>query len=120
MRSSGARRERTKTSIWSALSDVPRIQEALRPHGFALHEDRVPVRFVLRRSGEQLDFHTVISDAAGGGVQPQPGGGSFRYPPEGFVRGRVRGESVPCISARVQVLCHLGYPPSAKDAHDVL
>ena len=103
-----------------ALDDVPRIQEALRPLGFGLHEDQLPVRFVLRRSGEQVDFHTVTFDLQGGGVQPQPGGGSFRYPPEGFVLGRVQGESVPCISARVQVLCHLGYTPTAKDAHDVV
>jgi lincosamide nucleotidyltransferase A/C/D/E len=103
-----------------ALSDVPRIHEALRPLGFALHEDHLPVRFVLRRNGEQLDFHTVSFDAEGGGVQPQPGGGSFRYPPEGFVRGRVRGVSVPCVSAPVQVLCHLGYEPTHKDAADVL
>jgi lincosamide nucleotidyltransferase A/C/D/E len=103
-----------------ALSDVPRIQAALRPVGFVLHEDHLPVRFVLRRNAEQLDFHTVIFDPEGGGVQPQPGSGSFRYPPEGFVLGRVRGVSVPCISARVQVLCHLGYAPTPKDAHDVL
>jgi lincosamide nucleotidyltransferase A/C/D/E len=103
-----------------ALTDVPRIQEVLRPLGFALHEDHLPVRFVLRRPGEQLDFHTVTFDSEGGGVQPQPGGGSFRYPPEGFVLGRVRGEPVPCISAHVQVLCHLGYAPTAKDAHDVI
>jgi lincosamide nucleotidyltransferase A/C/D/E len=103
-----------------SLSDVSRIQEALRPLGFALHEDHLPVRFVLRRPSEQLDFHTVTFDPKGGGVQPQPGGGSFRYPPEGFVLGRVRGESVPCISAPVQVLCHLGYEPTPKDAHDVL
>jgi lincosamide nucleotidyltransferase A/C/D/E len=103
-----------------ALADVSRIQEALREIGFTLHEDHLPVRFVMRRNGEQLDFHTVSFDREGGGVQPQPGGGSFRYPPEGFVLGRVRGESVPCISERVQVLCHLGYTPSAKDTHDVL
>ena len=103
-----------------ALGDVPRIQEALRPLGFALHEDHLPVRFVLRRAGEQLDFHTVTFDSEGGGVQAQPGGGSFRYPPDGFVLGRVRGESVPCTSAHVQILCHLGYAPTAKDAHDVL
>jgi lincosamide nucleotidyltransferase A/C/D/E len=103
-----------------ALADVSRIRELLAPLGFALHEDRLPVRFVLRRSGEQLDFHTVSFDAEGGGVQAQPGGGSFRYPPEGFVLGRVCGESVPCISAAVQVLCHLGYEPTPKDAHDVL
>jgi hypothetical protein len=53
-------------------------------------------------------------------VQPQPSGGSFRYPPEGFVTGRVGGVSVPCVSAPVQVLCHLGYEPTHKDAHDVL
>ena len=103
-----------------ALADVPRIQEALAPLGFALHEDHLPVRFVLRRNGEQIDFHTVTFDAEGGGVQPQPNGGTFRYPPEGFVTGRVLGESVPCISATVQVLCHLGYEPTTKDAHDVL
>jgi lincosamide nucleotidyltransferase A/C/D/E len=103
-----------------ALSDAPRIFEALRPLGFALHEDHLPVRFVLRRIGEQIDFHTVTFDAEGGGVQPQPSGGSFRYPPEGFVTGRVRGVSVPCIWAPVQVLCHLGYEPTEKDARDVL
>ena len=103
-----------------ALTDVPRIRAVLGPLGFALHEDHLPVRFVLRRAGEQIDLHTVTFDAEGGGVQPQPGGGSFRYPPEGFVTGRVRGESVPCISAAVQILCHLGYEPTPKDAHDVL
>jgi hypothetical protein len=86
-----ARRESTTTSIWwFAFGDVARIQDALRPLGFALHEEHLPVRFVLRRNGEQLDFHTVTF------------------------------ESVPCISARVQVLCHLGDTPTAKDARDVL
>jgi lincosamide nucleotidyltransferase A/C/D/E len=102
-----------------ALDDAPRIQEALRPLGFVLHDDERPVRFVLRRSGEQLDFHTVRFDAEGGGVQPQPGGGSFRYPPEGFVMGRVGGQPVRCISAPVQILCHLGYEPTDEDTHDV-
>lgn len=78
------------------------------------------MRFVLRRGGEQLDFHTVRFDAEGGGVQPQPGGGSFRYPPEGFVAGVVGGAPVRCVSAPVQLLCHLGYEPTAKDAADVL
>jgi lincosamide nucleotidyltransferase A/C/D/E len=103
-----------------ALSDVPRVHDALQPLGFTLHEDHLPVRFVLRHNVEQLDFHTVTFDAEGGGVQPQPSGGLFRYPPEGFVTGQVRGVSVPCISAQVQVLCHLGYEPTDKDARDVL
>lgn len=104
-----------------ALEDADRILAALGALGFSVHEDRRPVRLVLRNGAvEQVDLHTVVFDADGGGVQPQPGGGSFRYPPEGFVRGVVGGTSVACISAPVQLLCHLGYPPTAKDAADVL
>lgn len=104
-----------------ALGDVERICSALDEVGFFLAEDHLPVRFVLRNAaGEQLDFHTVTFDEQGGGIQPQPGGGSFRYPPEGFVRGVIGGQEVSCISAPVQVLCHLGYAPTSKDAHDVL
>jgi lincosamide nucleotidyltransferase A/C/D/E len=103
------------------LGQVDAIESALRPFGFAVTEDHLPVRFVMRdHSGAQLDFHTVTFDEQGGGVQPQPGGGTFRYPPEGFVRGHIAGLDVSCISADVQVLCHLGYEPTAKDAHDVL
>jgi lincosamide nucleotidyltransferase A/C/D/E len=104
-----------------ALEDAERVCSTLDAAGFFLAEDHRPVRFVLRNhAGEQLDLHTVTFDEQGGGVQPQPGGGSFRYPPEGFVRGRIAGREVPCISARVQLLCHLGYEPTCKDADDVL
>jgi lincosamide nucleotidyltransferase A/C/D/E len=100
---------------------VAAIKSALHPFGFSIAEDHLPVRFVMRdTNGSQLDFHTVTFDEQGGGVQPQPGGGSFRYPPEGFVRGHIAGREVRCISAQVQVLCHLGYEPSPNDAHDVL
>jgi lincosamide nucleotidyltransferase A/C/D/E len=114
-------REHEDLDLVVELADVKRIQAALHPQGFALHEDHLPVRFVLRsQAGEQIDFHTVTFDAEGGGLQTQPGGGVFRYPPEGFVRGRVVNREVPCISAEVQILCHLGYAPSPKDVRDVL
>lgn len=104
-----------------ALADVSSIKSALSPSGYEIAEDHLPVRFVMRDPDDtQLDFHTVTYDEQGGGVQPQPGGGSFRYPPEGFVRGRILDSEVSCISAEVQVLCHLGYEPTQKDAHDVL
>jgi len=104
-----------------ALADVAAIEAALRPLGYSIAEDQLPVRFVMHAAaGAPLDFHTVRFDEQGGGVQPQPGGGSFRYPPEGFVDGRIGGRRVPCISAEVQILCHLGYAPTSKDAHDVL
>jgi len=103
-----------------SLGDVAQIRAALAASGFRLHEDHLPVRFVLRSAaGEQLDFHTVTFDAEGGAVQPQPSGGSFRYPPEGFVRGEIAGSEVACISAPVQLRCHLGYEPTAKDVSDV-
>jgi lincosamide nucleotidyltransferase A/C/D/E len=103
------------------IAHAERIEGALRPIGFTIAEDHLPVRFVMRvPGGEQVDFHTVTFDEEGGGVQPQPGGGSFRYPPEGFVRGRIAGRSVSCISAEVQILCHLGYEPTSRDAGDVL
>jgi lincosamide nucleotidyltransferase A/C/D/E len=104
-----------------ALADVDMITSALNGLGFSIAEDHLPVRFVMRdANGSQLDFHTVTFDAQGGGVQPQPGGGHFRYPPEGFVLGQIAGRQVPCVSAEIQLLCHLGYSPTSKDAHDVL
>jgi lincosamide nucleotidyltransferase A/C/D/E len=104
-----------------SLQDVNAIKCALNPFGYAVSEDHLPVRFVMRdKRGSQLDFHTVTFDERGGGVQQLPGGDSFLYPPEGFICGQIAGQPVPCISAEVQVLCHLGYEPTSRDAHDVL
>lgn len=103
------------------LDHAPRIRAALGAQGFGPEEEELPVRFVMAhpRRG-RIDFHTVRFDEDGGGVQPQPGGGSFRYPLEGFTTGRILERPVRCISARIQLLCHLGYEPKEKDVHDVL
>jgi lincosamide nucleotidyltransferase A/C/D/E len=104
-----------------ALDRVGRIQEVLGLRGFVLAENQLPVRFVLCHPQlGHVDLHTVTFDPEGGGLQPQPSGKTFRYPPEGFVSGCIAGQAVRCISAKVQVLCHLGYEPKAKDVHDVL
>lgn len=103
------------------LDCVARIQDVLGARGFTLTEDRLPVRFVLAHGVlGHVDFHTVTFDADGGGLQPQPSGNVFRYPPSGFVSGSVAGRAVRCISADVQILCHLGYEPKEKDVHDVV
>jgi len=82
------------------LDRVNDILVALAPLGYALADDQLPTRFVLREaSGSQLDFHPVTFDREGGGTQALPGGESFRYPPESFSRGRIGGMEVPCISA---------------------
>jgi len=104
-----------------ALGQVPRIRAVLGSRGFILAEDELPVRFVLSHPQlGHIDFHTVTFDDHGAGLQPQPSGTVFRYPPEGFVCGCIAGQAVRCISAEVQVLCHLGYEPKEKDVHDVL
>ncbi|HEU4430359.1 MAG TPA: amino acid transporter [Myxococcota bacterium] len=114
-------REHDDLDLVVALADCPRVLDALAAFGFEIREDERPVRFVIANSrGEQLDLHTVTFDADGGGNQPQPSGGSFRYPPEGFVTGEIAGRAVECVSAPVQLRCHLGYAPTEKDARDVL
>jgi lincosamide nucleotidyltransferase A/C/D/E len=53
------------------IAHAERIEGALRPLGFTIAEDHLPVRFVMRDpGGEQVDFHTVTFDEEGGGVQP--------------------------------------------------
>ena len=104
-----------------ALDRVGHIQEVLGLRGFVLAENQLPVRFVLCHPQlGHVDLHTVTFDQEGGGLQPQPSGKTFQYPPEGFVSGCIAGQAVRCISAKVQVLCHLGYQPKEKDVHDVL
>ena len=113
-------REHDDLDLVARLEDIDPMLRALEPWGFSMSEDHRPVRCVLRdRVGRQIDVHTVAFDAGGGGVQPQPSGGTFRYPPEGFVAGSIGGREVPCISAEVQLLCHTGYEPDGTDRHDV-
>ena len=103
-----------------SLEQVGRIREVFARRGFALVTDELPIRFVLSHPQlGHIDFRTVTFDKEGGGLQPQPSGGTFRYPPEGFVSGAIGTRTVRCISAEIQVLCHLGYEPKEKDVHDV-
>ena len=103
-----------------ALDAVERVQGRLAARGFVPAEAHLPIRFVLTHPDlGRIDFHTVTFDPEGAGLQPQPDGRTFRYPPEGFVSGTIGGRTVPCISARVQMLCHQGYEPKEKDVHDV-
>lgn len=104
-----------------ALDDAPATQAALAGRGFGVSEEELPTRFVLRdRHDRRIDFHTVAFDAEGGGVQRLQDGSPWHYPPESFFgEGRVAGVAVPCLTAEVQVLAHLGYEPDATDRHDM-
>ena len=67
----------------------------------------------------RIDVHTVTFDDEGG-VQRLQDGSSWRYPPHGFLAsGRIAGQPVPCLTADVQALAHVGYEPDAKDIYDM-
>lgn len=105
-----------------ALEQASLSQRALTALGFALAEDELPTRFVMRDAADRrIDFHTVRFDSDGGGIQQLQDGRAYRYPPEGFTAcGWIAGHMMPCLTPEVQVRCHQGYQPDANDLHDVL
>jgi len=107
--------------IVMAAAQLDAAQNALHALGFVLAVDELPTRCVLRDLADRrIDVHPVVFDREGGGIQQQPDGGIFRYPPEGFTgTGTVAGQAVRCLSPGVQLLCHLAYEPDANDIHDV-
>lgn len=114
-------REHDDLDLVAALGRMPDAIAALSTTGFRVTEDERPTRLVLRDdAGRQIDIHTVVFDADGGGVQALPGERSYRYPPEGFAgHGKVAGVLLPCMTAAVQIECHLGYEPTDTDCRDV-
>jgi lincosamide nucleotidyltransferase A/C/D/E len=104
-----------------ALDDGEIACRALAALGFVLLEDERPTRFVLRDpTDRRIDVHTVTFDDEGGGIQVLQDGTPWRYPPEGFAgAGLVAGRPVRCLTAEVQLLCHLGYDPDATDRQDM-
>ena len=104
-----------------ALADAPAVQAALAPLGFVMTEDELPTRFVVRDGADRrVDFHPVIFDDEGGGVQKLQDSASWRYPPGSFLAtGRIAGQPVPCLTVEVQVLAHIGYEPDERDFHDM-
>ena len=113
-------REHEDLDLVIALDDAENVSRALFLHGFSLTDDERPTRFVLANADGHIDFHTVVFDAEGGGVQRLQDGHSYRYPPEGFAGGgTIAGRPVPCLTPEVQLECHLGYEPTDTDRHDM-
>lgn len=115
-------REHDDLDLVGELRDVEAAGDALAPLGYRLTEDERPIRVVYDAGdGCSVDYHTVVFDEGGGGIQGLPGGGTCRYPPEGFTGvGTIAGRELPCLTAQVQVnFCHQGYEPAEKDRHDI-
>lgn len=96
-------------------------RRALTALGFRLTEDEATICFVARDARDRrVDVHTVVFDKEGGGLQRQEDDTFSRYPPEGFSGfALVDGRGVACLSAEVQVLCHLNYEPDEADRRDM-
>jgi len=114
-------REHEDLDVVIALADGEKAEEALSALGFWLSEDERPTRFVLGHGdGRRIDFHTVVFDEEGGGLQGLQDGRSYRYPPEGFAgEGVIDGRAARCLTPEVQLECHLGYEPDETDRHDM-
>lgn len=104
-----------------AAGQLDTAQEALHDLGYLLTIDELPTRCVLAGMADRrIDIHLVTVDRDGGGVQQQPDGGTFRYPPEGLAGvGQVAGKSLRCLTPGLQLRCHLAYEPDNDDRHDV-
>ncbi len=103
------------------LPEAGTARRALTALGFEFTEDEATLCFVARDADDRrVDVHTVVFDEEGGGLQRQEDGTSWRYPPEGFSGiGRVENRAVACLTAEVQVLCHLNYEPDTTDRRDM-
>lgn len=115
-------REHDDLDLVIDIAQSDSAKRGLSAGGFSLGEDEFPTRFVMAdMSGRKIDFHPVTFQDDGSGIQQLQQSGSFyRYPSEGFgATGRLGGRRLRCISAKVQMECHLGYEPDEKDVHDV-
>jgi len=107
--------------IVMAMAQRDDAQDALRGLGFALAVDELPTRCVFRDpTDRRIDVHPVTFARDGSGLQQQPDGDPFRYPPEGLVGiGAIAGRSFPCLTPELQLRCHLAYEPDDDDRHDM-
>jgi len=107
--------------IVMAAAQLDAAQNALRALGFVLAVDELPTRCVLRDpTDRRIDIHPVTFDREGGGLQEQPDGDPFRYPPEGLAgNGTIAGQIVRCLTPELQLRCHLAYEPDDDDRHDM-
>jgi lincosamide nucleotidyltransferase A/C/D/E len=88
--------------------------------GYTVETDWLPVRVELVAGGDRwVDVHPVRFDAQGNGLQGDPDGTHFRYPPAGFVVARLGDRDVPCMSAAEQERAHTGYELRPQDEHDL-
>lgn len=115
-------REHEDLDMVVSVEHLDRALTSLAPLGYELVEDLRPTRLVLAANdSRRIDFHPVVFDRDGSARQigAGPNGGDAVYPAAGFAGlGSIAGRS-DCLTPKLLVLHHLGYPPAAKDRHNV-
>jgi len=104
------------------LEALPGVLQTLGTLGFALAEDHLPTRVVLRTAdGQQADLHPVTFDENGTGWQlgAAPDGSDCAYPAWGLGQGHILGRIVPCLTPELQLEHHQGYEPRDQDLADM-
>ncbi|GLV55146.1 aminoglycoside nucleotidyltransferase [Dictyobacter sp. S3.2.2.5] len=114
-------REHSDVDVVIRLDQVGLVRRSLEDADYTMVEDELPTRFVMQHtSGLSIDFHPVYFDDQGDGIQQLQDGTPFHYPADGFAgHGTISGVTVPCVTAEAQLLCHLGYEPTARDQRDM-
>jgi lincosamide nucleotidyltransferase A/C/D/E len=114
-------REHDDLDLVTARSDVPLLIETLGQEGYEVAKGQLPTCIVLLDPiGRQVDVHPVAFNDAGDGIYRMEDGRDWAYPAAGFAgRGSIAGQSVPCLTPEVQVLCHAGYELAETDRHDL-
>lgn len=111
-------REHRDLDLLHRLDEEPAVLAALEGLGYRETLDLRPVRFVLSDGNTELDLHPLVFAEDGSAVQAAPEG-TFPYPADCFVTGRILGVEVPCVSVTQQVFFHQGYDPQPHDLADM-
>lgn len=99
------------------LADEAAIVETLAVLGYAVSVDERPTRVVVDDGVAPIDLH-LVTRSEFGATQALPGARFFTYVLDGTL-GTIRGTTVRCLSAPMQVLSHCGYEPDANDHADM-
>ncbi|WP_240677262.1 nucleotidyltransferase domain-containing protein [Actinacidiphila soli] len=115
-----ATREHSDLDLVVLLDQVPLVWATLGQAGFTnVLRDWLPTALAVADDAcREIDLHPITPTADGGGHQLLAAGAQFYYPAP--VMGRIGGREVRCVDAATQMLCHVGYEPTAKDRQDVV
>lgn len=107
--------------IFIESRNLGRLRTLLEGEGFAEIPGGRPENFVLRDGrGREVDVHVFELDAAGNGLYPMGGGGTWVCPAEGLTgRGTILGQEVRCFTPELELQCHSGYVLDDDDRRDI-